>query len=156
MNKTKQNLGYAVTWATLMFAFTMLVVSAWWLLSPYRVLEIGQPPQILNKGGIINVGDAIELKIDYKKSEPLPSSVSPAVSCESGNLVQFNNFESNLPVGEGTTLNTDFILPPKFEEGDNCQVVLAQTYKVNPLREITYTIYSEFFIVGKDTIHQKL
>jgi len=156
MNKTRHAIAYIVMWVALAFAFVMLTVSAWWLLSPYKVLEIGQPPQILNKGGIITPGDTIELKIDYKKSKPLPSSVSPSISCESGNLVQFNSFESNLPVGQGTTLDTDFILPPKFKDGDNCQVIFTQTYKVNPIREISYTIYSEFFIIGKETTQEKL
>lgn len=150
MSKAKHHakkLVLGLIWTGFAAAFVAMVVTGYWLTYPYEVIRVNQPIEITNPNDTITVGERIQTSVTYTKYKPFTSTNFPQVVCKSGNLVQFASYTTNAPVGSGTFKSDNFILPPKFLDGDTCQLVVRQVYQVNPIRKVTYESRSEYFTV---------
>lgn len=140
----------ALSWAAILSAIALLLLVAYWLFIPYNVADVRQPFLVLNDGKLVNINGKLKLRLVVDKKLDFKPTSSPSIRCESGNLVTLTStLPSDLPLGKYTIDSDNITIPPKFEVGDRCQYVTVQKWKVNPLREISETYYSEFFIIGE-------
>lgn len=126
-------------------AFLLLV--AFWSFYPYKVSDIKQPIQILNENNEIAIGDAILMRLELTKPNNIRPNGSVFITCKSGNLISLLGNPQNLPIGKYTVINDRYILPNKVTVGDKCKFHFKNTYRVNPIREITKEWVSEEFTV---------
>lgn len=137
-----------VAWSAIISSIVLLSIVGYWLMSSYKVLEVDQPLQVLNDNRLVPIGERLHLQYKYVKYMSLESTVYPSIQCESGNLVTLTPFTGNIPVGKSVFISDRFVLPPKFTVGDKCKFLHTQAYQVNPIRIVTYTFTSEFFVIG--------
>lgn len=130
-----------VTW------LIFLCVLLFWQVYPYKVSDVKVPIKILNKNKQIAVGEAIQMELELTKPNNTRPVGSVYITCDSGNLITLNGSPQNLPVGQYKIINERYLLPDKILSGDKCVFIFKNSYRVNPIREITKTWTSERFTV---------
>jgi hypothetical protein len=147
----RQRIWHAIAIAILVLAMSFMGLLLFWLLAPYEVSEVQVPIKILNENKEIPVNDNIIMELEVNKPNDRPvATASRSIVCDDGNLITLAPSVNNLPVGEYTIVNDTFVLPPKTRPGAKCSFVFVNTYKVNPIREITKTWTSEEFLVLRE------
>lgn len=125
----------------------LLAIFLYWILFPYKTADIQTPIKILNQNHVIRVGEKIQMKIVLDKYTDVKPEVSKYVVCTSGNTAAFDQPGTSRPLGHTEYIVDNFVLPPKFVDGENCKFVFKSYYKVNPIRTIVKEWYSESFTV---------
>jgi hypothetical protein len=149
-NKKIHRVFIFISWAGILSAIALIILIGFWLFMPYKIAEVKQPFEVLNKHNTVNINDKLLLKIEVVKYIDAEPTTYPSIRCESGNLVTLAQANNNtLPKGSYKFISDRITLPPKFAVGDRCQFVSTQIYRVNPIRTITYEFFSEFFTIGE-------
>jgi hypothetical protein len=137
-----------VIWGGFMTALGLMLLIFYWLLIPCDVITTVQPVPVLNEDKTVSVGDRLLLRIDYDKKRPFPGRVAQNIICSSGNMAPIEEFTINLPVGKKNFVFDGVVVPSSMIAGDKCFLQQSVSYKVNPVREITYTFLSEKFTIS--------
>ena len=126
--------------------YIFLFVIGFWLLYPYRVLEYHKLPLPLLKHEL-KIGEPVSVVHDFCKF----MDIEVRVETEIQNTVIFG-----LGSGRGKTMkgcykriSKSIVVPPTFIVGEHARIHYALFYQVNPIRTITYDLYSEEFTIVK-------
>jgi hypothetical protein len=134
--------------ATIGVALLLLGIGLFWIVYPYDVTSVKEPILILNENNEIPIGGNIELQLEVNKVNDLIPEVTIFIECDDGSLLPLVPFASvNLPRGEFTVVNDDYVVPNGAAVGSICTFNFRNTYQVNPIRSITREWASEEFLV---------
>ena len=140
----KKKLLYSLPILTSVVSLALTLTVLYMLFAPYKILEIEEPIKILNNP--VKAGDYISYQAHYKKYAGIAGHVTEQLVDTVG--IAFNEYNSNLPVGEHTIINSGFKIPLYTPPG-KYHLVATVRYQVNPIRTIEYYVVSENFEVIK-------
>lgn len=129
---------------TLFIAFIFLVTVFYWLLWPYHPADFnGVFVPVKN----IKAGELLTYQIDYCKYQNLPSEITR--SFVDGIIFTTTTVITNNPLGCRSTYPT--IIVPKELPSGVYAIRSVWTYHVNPIRDVTYTLTSNSFMVTNES-----
>lgn len=127
----------------------LIALVAVWLLQPVVVPSVQTPIKIDNPNNEIAAGEAIMLEVTVDKPENSAQLARTSVQavCESGIILPFVGNTRDLPPGQVTVTNSNYVLPSKTLVGDRCEFVFRNEYRINPLKTVVREWRSEKFTV---------
>jgi hypothetical protein len=136
----KYNLGKIFLYTSLAISTTWVLLSAYWGLRPYRIIEFKETPlPVLTKQ--VNVGEKLRYELNYCKYMGLSSEIS--TSFIDGVIFDTPSFRTNRQVGCHETI-VEIKVPSTLPSG-TYYVQIHYHYKVNPIRSVNYSIKTESF-----------
>ncbi len=117
---------------------TMVTALAFMMLYPFKVLEVSKVETLTP---VVKLGDNFEMKVKYCKYGHAEASVSRTFFND--RAVVLTPYISNLP--EGCTEKIITIKVPDNMFPSDYKLVTCNTYRVNPLREITACYSTDTF-----------
>ena len=139
---------HVLAWVVIFGNILVLLLLMFWMFHPYNPAEISVPIEILNENRIVRVGEPIRMHIILNKRLDVVPTVVRTITCRSGNTADFAGSAAIRPTGQYDYVVDNFILPPKFKDGDICQFNYKNFYKVNPIRNVVKTWSSEEFTIA--------
>lgn len=130
----------------LMFSYVLLIIIAFWLFYPYNVITYKTPilPLVNTK---LKVGDTIEVRHIFCKYMQTQGTI--LVQLQDELIYNFPQSVGNLKVGCHNIILDNLTVPYALKPGETARLHYTFIYWVNPLRQVTYDIYSEPFTVIK-------
>lgn len=114
---------------------------AFWLLWPYKVVTVNQMPTFTTQK--VRAGEVIKFTLDYCKHINVPALVTRQLIDRQ--VIFLPEMITNLPIGCSKG-EREIQLPPMMPPS-TYYLHMTTTYKVNPLRSITYVWDSNHFEV---------
>lgn len=128
----------------------LLMIVAYWLLYPYKILtDIQQPFVVLNENKKVMAGEYLRYEITLCKHNKLPAKISRYLS--DGVVFSLSPFEGGYTnIDEGCTTNERTAQVPKFDFSSTPKkLIIILEYKPNPIRTVVYTFETEPFTITK-------
>ena len=129
----------------LVFSSAVFFLFLFWWIYPYKPLVVKQPYQIVNEESSLKQGDVLKYQIDYCKYTNIQSIVRRQFV--DGIIYATPEITANLKKGCGLAINT-ITIPENLPPG-TYYLTIEVTYKINPIREISYDLKTEKFVVTK-------
>ena len=128
-----------------------LVVS-YWMLYPYNVIDVDHIT-IQNKDKVVKQGGVLIYEIQYTKYLDIVGTVHRKLV--NTYTITYSDAVGMSPVGSATT-NTHLPVPAYATPG-KYHLLWRVTHKVNPMREIVETVFSDEFeiVAGDNTVSKK-
>jgi hypothetical protein len=135
-----------VAWIAILGAFALMGLFAYWLVYPYKTIEMKTPMPLENDITEVKVGEVVPYIVDYCKYTD-----APAVTFKSlinTHVYSFPARESKAPNGCNKFVSNSVVIPDYAEEGEYI-VRFITRYQVNPIRVIEKSFDSVPFNVVK-------
>jgi hypothetical protein len=133
-----------VQWVGIATAWGLVLLCGFWLLYPYKIAEFKNVPfPIMNENSTVTRGERVRYEIEYcKYTNESPSLTKYFID---GVIYETPKSPSSVPSGCGKIIS-DAYVPKAIPTGVYSIKSIAE-YKVNPLRTIKITNYTQQFIV---------
>jgi hypothetical protein len=133
-----------IGYGTLVLAFGLLALVAFWLLYPYKIVTYKTTPfRIVETNKSAKQGGALSYEYDYTKYIDVPAEVSKQFI--DGLIFQSEGPITRKLVGSGH-VHSEIQIPETLPSGKYRLRIIA-TYRVNPIRTIVITNETEQFTV---------
>jgi hypothetical protein len=129
-----------LAWGTLLLAAIIIVVSAYWLLYPYKPITV-HSATVMQK--TVKQGGTLLLKLDYTKRNPVPGVGTR--SFVDGLVYATPPVKGNVMVGTFTLVRA--IPVPKELPPGTYRLHTVLRYEMNPIRVVGYSYTSDSFTV---------
>lgn len=130
-----------ISWAVLTVTAFIIIVITYWLIWPYRIMEINQV-KVLTP--VVNAGDEVQVWIDSIKYTSMPATVLREIIND--HAWSFPPTRTNVAAGKSDwTLRIK--VPFSAPTGSDYRVHTTYVYKVNPLREVVVEWQTQPFAV---------
>jgi hypothetical protein len=134
-----KNIFYYLSMFTLFLTGVFVFVVAYWLLYPYKTIQVNTNILPTNKSEY-RAGEILIYHLDYCKCINKPVSIARAYI--DGVIYSMPDVSANTPFGCHKTFIT--VEVPNLPSGEY-KMKVTYTYKVNPIREIETTVYTNSF-----------
>ncbi len=139
---------HVIGYAIITVAICLILLIIFWLVYPYETVEVKTPVEILNEKTEIAPGEPIVMELNIVKSTNLAPQSTQFILCSDGSLTFTDpGTPRNLPPGEYRVISDTNLLPAKLIPGSRCTYNFRNSYRVNPVRDITNEWSSEQFLV---------
>jgi hypothetical protein len=118
------------------------ILLAYWLLRPYEVYTFDQPYQVMNE--VVKPGDKLQIRQTFCKLIKAPATLE--IYLVDGFYETLRTIQSNTEIGCYENISQSVVIPPYTQEGEY-KIVYNIRVRVNPVRQIDYTVETESFRV---------
>ena len=131
-----------VSFGTILSAFTLVLLFSYWLIYPYKPLEVKEPIEIINH--TIQSGDNVLYEIEYCKNMDIPVTIRRRfVDGLVYHIPEFTTQMNDMGCREQIIA---IEVPKKLPPGEY-KLYTEFVYHVNPIRDVVVKVDSENFIV---------
>jgi len=126
-------------------SIAVYAIITYWLFWPYQPIVFEGPIKILNVDNQIKPGGLLIYEADINKKLPYPVTIISQLI--NNFVITYSPIMSNIPLGK-RIIKVKLKIPDSAEPG-NYKLKWEGYYKVNPIREVVITVWSnEFKVVG--------
>lgn len=144
----KENIHVLAAWfslGTLTLTLIIMGIVVYWLLAPYKVLEIKEPIQVL--GTEFERGDVLLHEVEYCKYIGIPSRVVNRIT-DGEYAYIYEAVSADASTGCGKVVSSRLVIPETVPYSDSkWKMELSIIYDVNPFRTETYKVESTPFYI---------
>lgn len=138
----KNKLLYIVSILSILSGVIIIGITTFWLVYPYKPMTVNKEP-IEVMTGEVGRGKPLIYRIDYCKNVDVPATIQ-------------KSYENDIIFPASTThpvnnvgcrvVNISQVIPYELPSG-RYKLKIVFTYRVNPIREVSITAYTEYFNV---------